>query len=227
MKILAVDTSTFTGSVALIDSDRLVAEVLLNSKISHSEKLLPAIESILENAQWTLDDLQGLAIAIGPGSFTGLKIGLSTLKGIAVAKKLPLVGVSSLKVLAHNLSFKPEPVAAILDARRQEVYAGIYQFGKDGEVKEIFSDACLSPKDFCRELKKYAKVWLVGEGAVAYRQSFEEELPKVVCFPEESFHYGRAGVAAHLGFFMLKTKKYKDFNGLSPNYLRAPDARLP
>ena len=136
MKILAIDTSTKMGSIALTDGETHVRELLLNIEITHAEKLLPAIQKILQEAKWDFSMIEGLSLAIGPGSFTGLRIGLATMKGFAQALNLPLVGVSSLMALAYNGSESEEPVVAVLEAGRGEVYAYAATF-KDRKIDKI------------------------------------------------------------------------------------------
>ena len=124
--MLALDTASPTGSVALVQGECLLGESLLNLKTTHSERLLGVVDRLLEGLGCTLDQLDALAVVRGPGSFTGLRVGMATAKGLALALELPLVGISSLAALAANAPFARMPVCALLDARKDEVYAGLY-----------------------------------------------------------------------------------------------------
>ena len=126
MRLLAVDTSTLTGAVALLEDDTLVAESRLNVALTHGERLLPAIDGILAAAGWSLAELDALAVAVGPGSFTGLRIGVSTVKGLAFATGKPTVPVSTLEALAWSLPLAAHPVCPVLDARKGEVYTALF-----------------------------------------------------------------------------------------------------
>ena len=121
MRLLAVETSTLAGGVALLDGERLVAEYLLDVGIAHSERLMAAVDRVLSDARWTMRDLAGLAVAVGPGSFTGLRIAVSTVKGLALALGLPIAAVPTLDAMAAAVPWASLPVVAVLDARKGEV----------------------------------------------------------------------------------------------------------
>jgi tRNA threonylcarbamoyladenosine biosynthesis protein TsaB len=118
MRLLAVETSTLAGGVALLDGERLVAEYLLDVGIAHSERLMAAVDRVLSDARWTMRDLAGLAVAVGPGSFTGLRIAVSTVKGLALALGLPIAAVPTLDAMAAAVPWVSLPVVAVLDARK-------------------------------------------------------------------------------------------------------------
>src|SRR4030042_1696244 len=120
MKVLGIDTSTSCGSVGLIDDESIISEYLLNIPVTHSERLLGAIELILKEARFSIGDLDGWALSLGPGSFTGRRIGVSTLKGLALVTQKPVAGVSTLDVLAYQISSTPYLICPILDARKGE-----------------------------------------------------------------------------------------------------------
>lgn len=128
MRVLAVETSTLAGGVALLDGDRLVAEYVLDVSVTHSERLMATVERVLQDARWRAEELQGLAVAVGPGSFTGLRIGVSTVKGLAFALDLPVAAVPTLDALASRLPFAALPVCPVLNARQGEVYASLYRW---------------------------------------------------------------------------------------------------
>jgi len=138
MKVLAIDTSTMLGGVAVLDDLLgLVAEVRLNVKSTHSERLMTSIEYILKQSGYTISDMDFFAVAIGPGSFTGLRIGLSTVKGFSYATGKPIVSVPTLEALAYNFPFSRYPVCTMLDARKKEVYAALFEWKGDGFIRLI------------------------------------------------------------------------------------------
>jgi tRNA threonylcarbamoyladenosine biosynthesis protein TsaB len=120
--------STLAGGVALLDGDRLVAEYLLDVTVTHSERLMATVDRVLQDARWRAEDLEGLAVAVGPGSFTGLRIGLSTVKGLALGLEIPVTPVVTLDALASRVPFAALPVCPVIEARRGEVYAALYRW---------------------------------------------------------------------------------------------------
>src|SRR4030042_1800262 len=147
MLILAVETSTSAGSLALMDAPlagkdseaegKCLAEHTLNLPGTHSEKLMPAIDNLLREASLSLREIGGIALALGPGSFTALRIGVSTVKGLAYALRVPVVGVPTLDALAQNVRFAPFPVCPVLDARKKEVYAALFRGEGEGNLQKI------------------------------------------------------------------------------------------
>ncbi len=138
MRVLAIDTSTMLGGVAVMDDLLgLVAEVRFNVKSTHSERLMTSIEYVLKQSGYTIADMDFFAVAIGPGSFTGLRIGLSTVKGFSYATGKPIVSVPTLEALAHNFPFSQYPVCTMLDARKKEVYAALFKWKDDSFIRLI------------------------------------------------------------------------------------------
>lgn len=164
MRVLSVETSTLAGGVALLDGERLVGEYVVDVSVTHSERLMATIDRVLQDARWRADDLQGLAVAVGPGSFTGLRIGVSTVKGLAFALDLPVAAVPTLDALASRLPFAALPVCAVLEARRDEVYACRYRW--DGTaMRREWEYLALSPATLGARLVE--PTILVGGGAPA------------------------------------------------------------
>lgn len=220
MKILAVDTTTQTGSVALLDGEKVVAETILDIQVTHAEKLLPGLDDLFKKEGWSFDQLQGLAVSLGPGSFTGLRIGLATMKAFAQSLNLPLVGVSSLEALAYNAHESQKPVAAILDAKRKEVYAGIYQFSHGHISKILLEEQAIAPDLLCNTLKKIGPSLLIGDGAAALKELFPGE------FGEKEKMQIRAGWVGRLALAKIKRGEGEDWRNLVPNYLRSSDAEI-
>jgi tRNA threonylcarbamoyladenosine biosynthesis protein TsaB len=135
MKVFGIDTSTSCESVGLIDDGEVISDYLLNLPVTHSERLLGAIEFVLREARCPIENIDGWAIALGPGSFTGLRIGVSTVKGLALATGKPVAGVSILDVLASQIAPTPHLICPILDARKQEVYTAFYRYEEGSSLK--------------------------------------------------------------------------------------------
>lgn len=224
LKILALDTSTRSGSVALSLGWQRVAETRFDAEVTHAERLLPAIGDLLERVGWSLSDLNGLALTHGPGSFTGLRIGLATLKAFAKARNLPLVGISSLLTLAHNGALSHLPVVAVMDARRDEVYAAAYAFKEGLLQKQVLEEQALKPILLCEKLRALGPCWLVGDGAAFYRPLFQGELRESAFFPPEPLMHLQAKWVAWLALPRLERGEGKDWENLAPNYLRLSDA---
>ena len=223
MKILALDTATPTGSVALLDGHKLVAEILLNVKAVHSERLLDQVQQVLEAGSLTLEDLDLIAVVRGPGSFTGLRIGLATAKGLAQAAKLPLMGISSLQLLAMNLPLCQLPICTFLDARKNEVYTALYQW-VDGIPVSIGPELVLPPERALNRLQ--GNLALVGDAVQLYSSLVTEILGERVHLPASIHHQPRASSAAALASRLFRPELPLDAALLTPVYIRPSDAEL-
>lgn len=164
MKILALDTTAVVASVALCEDERLLAEYTVNNGNTHSETLLPMIESILRFFSLTPDDIDLFAASAGPGSFTGVRIGAATLKGLAFDTKKPCIGVSTLEALAQNLAHVNGLVCPVMNARRKQVYTALFRM-KDGECERLMEDSAIAIAELDGILASYAEpIYLVGDG---------------------------------------------------------------
>ena len=162
MRVLAVDTSTMAGGVALVEDARVVGESLLDVRTTHSERLMLAIDRAFTDAGWEARHLDGIAVAVGPGSFTGLRIGLAAVKGLALALRCPIAPVSTLDAMAAALPWATRAVCPVLDARRGEVYASLYRW--DGTtMRREWAYLALSPEALAAKLTE--PVIGVGDGA--------------------------------------------------------------
>src|SRR6267378_930979 len=162
MRTLAVETSTLAGGAALLDGDLVIGEYVLDIRITHSERLMATIDRLLSDAAWSVRDLEGLAVSVGPGSFTGLRIGLSTVKGLALALALPIAAVPTLDAMAATLPFAALPVVPVLDARKREVYASLYRWD-GGAMRRVWDYLALAPADLAQRLGE--PTVLLGDGA--------------------------------------------------------------
>jgi len=222
MKILGIDTSTPIGSVAVIDGDNLVAEHTLNIVQAHSSRLMPAIDTVLKWNDITADDLDGCAVGIGPGSFTGIRIGVATIKSLCYALNKPIVGVSTLEAVAYNLRSTNGIICPLLDARRSEVYGAIFEGGR--EWQRLSEDLCLSLDAFLDHLDTYISpehtINFVGDGLLTYGDAVRERLGKRVHFADAIFNVPRGATIAHLGAQRLHNGDIDDYWTLVPNYVR-------
>lgn len=179
MKILAIDSTAIVASVALCEDDKLIAIYTVNNGNTHSETLLPMIESILKQAKLTADDIGLFAVSNGPGSFTGVRIGCATAKGLAFGREVPCMGVSTLEALAYNLKGTGGIICPVMNARRNQVYNALFKF-EDDQLVRLCPDRAISVKDLADELgssEKYnnEKIYLTGDGCEITAPSISED----------------------------------------------------
>jgi len=223
-KVLAIDTSSMAGSVAVCHGDMVLAESLVNVRSTHSERLLVQIEQALEIASLSVEELDLLAVVHGPGSFTGLRVGLATAKGLATAVGIPVVGLSTLEALAMNLPLCPYQVCAFLDARKQEVYSCLYSC-KSGFPEAVIEELVLPPAELLSQLE--GEVVLVGDAVSLYRSMIDEQLGERAKLPPSVSHHLRASSVAALAIYKLANGQQSTVEELSPCYIRPSDADLP
>ena len=166
MKLLALETATLAGGAALLDDGRLVGEVRLNIALTHSERLMAMVDRLLQDCGWEARSLEALAVSIGPGSFTGLRVGAATAKGLALALDLPVAPVPTLDALAATLPFADAAVCPLLDARKGEVYCSLYRW-RDGGMERQWDYLALPPEIAAARLD--APVIVLGDGVPACR----------------------------------------------------------
>lgn len=224
IKILAVDSSSLTGSVALCCGDTLIAESLLNVRSTHSEKLLTQIDLLLGEAKWTLESLDLLAVITGPGSFTGLRIGIATIKGLAQVLKKPVVPISSLQAVAMNLPLAPVPICVFLDARKKEVYSQLFEWRSGVGPVVIGEASVLPPEQLLKELK--GEVALVGDGVSLYQHLIDEILAERAFIPIATAHQLRADQVAWLALQAWQSGLVQNAVEILPTYIRPSDAEL-
>ena len=223
MLVLGIETSTTQGGVAIIGEDRVLCEAVLNVEVTHSERLLPAIDRALGEARITLDALGGIAVSIGPGSFTGLRIGLSTAKGLAYATGLPLVGVPTLEAMAWALPAARWQICPVLDARKHEVYAALFRHEADG-LRRITDDAAMAPEELCRLIRN--PTLFLGDGIEPYGGLFRERLGDKMLLPPLASRGARPACVADLGRQRLLRGERDAPESLVPRYLRPAEAEL-
>lgn len=219
MNLLAVDTSTTSCSVALFSGDRLLAETLYAAGKTHSRHLMSMIHRMLERCRCEPEDIDGIAVTRGPGTFTGLRIGISTVKGLAAATGASVVGVSSLAALAFPLTLHDCPVVAMIDARRGEVYYTQYR----GSVQPATRVSVAAPETTAAALPEDAV--LVGSGALIYREVFENRSPGIR-FADTTQHVIRAASVGRLAMVRFKQGDVDPIDALIPEYIRKSDAQI-
>ena len=174
MKILGIDTSTMAANVAVLEDDKLICEYTINTKKTHSQKLMPMIENMLKLSDLDIKEIDAIAICVGPGSFTGLRIGMATAKAMAHVNNIPLIGVNSLEILGANMDLCNRNICSILDAQRNQVYMNKYilKYDKITELEEI----SIKPIDeLLEEISSSNEDWvLVGEAVYKYKEKIEE-----------------------------------------------------
>lgn len=219
MKILAVDSSAKACSVAILDDNRILGSYFINTALTHSQTLVPMIESLLKNTNTQLDSIDCFAVSAGPGSFTGVRIGVSAIKGMAMPLSKPCIAVSTLEAMAYNVIDRNCVVCAVMDARCNQVYNAMFRIS-DGIITRLCDDRALSISDLADELKGYNEsIILVGDGAELCYNSFRE-LKQDISLAVEARRYQKAeGVA-----FASVNKEKISAAELMPAYLRLPQA---
>lgn len=225
MPILAVDTATLVSSVALATESTLVAEITLQTKKTHSELLMPHIAKLMDMAEVSKRDLKGIAVSIGPGSFTGLRIGLSTAKTLAYALDIPMVGVSTLAAMAYGCPVPGVILAPMLDAQKGNVYQALYEW-RNNELVEIQPPMVTGAVAALEELvHKKSPVMLLGEAAVMYRDTIMQ-LDQNLILAAPHVVIQRAASVAGLGYRMIKEGIRHDVMTLEPLYIRRSEAEV-
>lgn len=224
MKILGIDSSGLVATVALQSDDILVGEYTIHNKKTHSQTLLPMIHDMLELAEVSVKELDAIAVAAGPGSFTGLRIGAATAKGLGQALDIPLVAVSTLEGLAYNLAGADALVCPIMDARRDQAYYGIYDVS--GELPEtIVEQDAASIGTVMQKVRETGRdVIFVGDGVPVFEKRLAVELVYGYRLGADSVRYQRASSIAALGRHYLKLGKEMPAEKFAPIYLRLSQA---
>ncbi len=221
--LLCVDNSTMYGSVAIVSNSGCIAEHSLISKVTHSKRLLSEIETLMQECELKWGDLDGLAICLGPGSFTGLRIGLTTIKGICMATGLPLIGVSSLEALASQFPYCAHPICPILDARKQEVYAALYQT-KTWCIHTDLQPVVIGIEQLLTTIDK--PTLFIGDGVDVYQETICKQLGDHALFGPPQLIFPRAAAIGTLALTLFKNKQFLDPASASPMYIRASDAEI-
>ena len=224
MKILSIETSANVASAAVTQDDRLIAEYTVNNKKTHSETLMPIIDTVLKNAGLDITDIDLIAVSEGPGSFTGLRIGISTAKGISHAANIPLVGISTLKSLAYNMPYCDYIISPVMDARRAQVYNALYEW-EDGKLTQIEAPRAISLEELLEELNSFdKKAVFAGDGVFVHRDTISKVLGDKAVFAPSSAAIQRASALADIARAEFENGRTKNCFELTPIYLRKSQA---
>lgn len=226
MKILALDSSGLVASVAYLEDDKIKGLININYQKTHSQTLLPMLNEMVKTLEINLDELDCLACANGPGSFTGLRIGVATIKGLGLSLNKKIVDVSTLEALALNWPGADGIVCPIMDARRSQVYAAAFSF-KDGSPKpeEVIEPVNCEMIKLIERLNALGrKVYFTGDGVPVYRELIEQNLKVAHVLPNAANAYQNAANVAVLGNIYAKEGLAKNAADISPIYLRKPQA---
>jgi len=223
MQILSVDTSSTSCSVAVCREDVLLAEVTNDIKETHAKHLMGMIDNAIRLSGLDLSLLDGFAVTQGPGSFTGLRIGIATVKGLAAATGKPIAGVSALDALAAQGSGFNGLICALMDARRGEVYAAVYRRTAEGLTK-LSEEAAMAPDAVFGSLGEPA--YFIGQGAVVYRDAIRKAMGDASRFAPPALNTIRASVLSQLSLPRFKSGRTDDTSGFMPVYLRKSDAEI-
>lgn len=222
MRIVALDTSNQPMSVALWGEQGLIVEKTTTIKRNHSVQLMPAIDELMQEAGWKVSDLDRVAVAKGPGSYTGVRIGVTVAKTLAWAGDLELVGVSSLKALAGNgMRKEGHLISPIFDARRENIYTGLYQVDKDLNLKQIEEDTHISAREWAEFLAtKNQKIEVIGKDYSKFEEVFESALGENLLRSSNSNQVPKAGTLAEIAL----NEKPVDIHTFAPEYTKLAEA---
>ena len=225
MKILAFDSSGLVASVAIVQDDNLIAEYTTNYKKTHSQTLLPMLDEIVKMTETDKESFDALAVAAGPGSFTGLRIGSATVKGLALAWNIPVIAVPTLEGLAYNMWGSSRLICPIMDARRKQVYTALYRFDKEDRLETIFKQTPMDIIELITLLNdRNEEVIFVGDGIDAYSQTIKENIKVPYTFAPAHMNKQRAGSVAAAAQIRFADGKYQNGDDFAPEYLRQSQA---
>ena len=236
MRVLAIDSSGLTATVAVVEDTQTVAEYTINYKKTHSQTLLPMIDEVVKMTELDLNTIDAIAVAGGPGSFTGLRIGSATAKGLGLALNKPLIHVPTVDGLAYNVYGCEDIICPIMDARRNQVYTGIYTFSKKAGAKEgsnlvepvfqvIKMQMAVSIEELAERLNRYRRpVVFLGDGVPVYENILAEKLTVPYSFAPAYMNRQRAAVVGTLGIQYYKAGKFETAEEHRPDYLRVSQA---
>lgn len=224
MRILALDSSGLVASVALVEDDTMLAEYTVNYKKTHSQTLLPMLDVIAEMIELDLSTIDAIAVAAGPGSFTGLRIGSATAKGLGLALNKPLIEIPTVDALAYNFYDTDKLICPMMDARRQQVYTGVYTF-ENHQLKVLRPQTTAAVTEVMEWLADYGKeVIFLGDGVPVYRALVEEKMQTPYSFAPAHMNRQRAGAVASLAAIYAKEGKIVHARDHQPEYLRLSQA---
>ena len=224
MLVFGIDTCCNAATAAIIDDKRLVAQTVVNMGRTHSQIMMPQIEEMFKTTEIDVKDIDAFAAAVGPGSFTGVRIGVATAKGLAQATGKPCVAVSTLRALAHSSKFFDGIAAPILDARRQQVYNALLDC-KNGEMTRLTEDRALALADLLKELKELDRnVIFMGDGVFVFEEEIRKELGERAFFAPKTTLMNLGGAVAEIGLEKFQMGETVSYSQLIPSYVRLSQA---
>ena len=223
MRILALDSSGLVATVAIVENDQTIAEYTVNYKKTHSQTLLPMLDEIVSMTEFDLDTIDAIAVAGGPGSFTGLRIGSATAKGLGLALNKPLIHVPTVDGMAYNLFGCTGLICPMMDARRNQIYTGIYRFEQEFEIIE--EQMAIAVQELIEKLNAYGeKVTFLGDGVPVFRVQLEEKVKVPFSFAPASCNRQRAAALGALALTYAAEGKMETAADHMPDYLRLSQA---
>lgn len=223
MKILALDSSGLVASVAIVEDENLIAEYTVNYKKTHSQTLIPMLNEIVQMTELDLETIDAIACAGGPGSFTGLRIGAATAKGLGQALEKPLIHIPTVDGLAYNMFGTKQFICPLMDARREQVYTGIYFFEKEFEVIE--QQMAVAIEVIIKKINEYKRpVVFLGDGVPVFKERLLKEVSVPISFAPCHMNRQRAGAIGALAQKYLKEGNVLNAAEFQPNYLRLSQA---
>lgn len=224
MKILGLDSSGLVASVAVVEEDNMLAEYTVNYKKTHSQTLLPMLDEIVKMIELDLGTIDAIAIAAGPGSFTGLRIGSATAKGLGLALKKPLIHIPTVDGIAYNLYGSRDMVCPLMDARRNQTYTGLYEFDETG-MKVVKSQCAVGINEIIETINELNRaVVFLGDGVSVFKPYIEENCRVPYSFAPAHLNKQRAAAVAALAFSYYKEGKTESAADHKPDYLRLSQA---
>ena len=231
MKLLALDSSGLVASVAIIENDITVAEYTINHKKTHSQTLLPMLDEVKKMTELDMSSIDAIAVAAGPGSFTGLRIGAATAKGLGLALNIPIISVPTVDALAYNLYAADKIICPLMDARRNQVYTGLYEFTANEDKNEqyvlntIVEQCAVDISEIVSRINELSReVIFLGDGVAVYKEKIAEIITVPYSFAPASCNRQRAAAVGVLGTALLKAGKIESAAEHAPNYLRLSQA---
>lgn len=224
MKLLAIDSSGLVASAAIVTEDKLLAEYTMNYRKTHSQTLLPMIDAIVRMLDMELKDIDAIAVAAGPGSFTGLRIGSATAKGLGLALDKPVISVPTVDALAYNLYGTDKIVCPIMDARRNQVYTGLYAY-IENEFRVLEPQKAAGITELAEQVNDIGRaVIFLGDGVEVYQEQLKERITVPLAFAPLHLSKQRAASVGALGAEYYKKGIIDDADSHEPVYLRVPQA---
>lgn len=229
MLVMGIDSSSEMGAVGLVNEEGILGEINLHLANRHSEEILSNIDFLLKQTGYSIKDLNGLSITNGPGSFTGLRIGLSTAKTFAQVLDIPIIGLSCLDVLAYNTGLSEDWIVPVIDAKRNRVYTAIYQgWAQDIVSKKVSCDKAIGLDTLLEKLENrdpQGTFVFVGDGYTVYQETIRKSRVniKTASLDRNIIH---GGVVAELGYYYFKKGKGRSYLEILPSYLKKPQAEI-